>query len=168
MESNIETRQQYPLKLIDDGDNNDYDDDDDENYNDEMASKNEEIARLVEVVVLANIRIADIVRDSIVKPRDCRLLHSLAVCELSCNEFAFLRTQLRSLKRSIKRLRRAEQREPVIIYQSDYVPNAVNVLNKIKEQLPKDKFRARHNKIQLIDGGDKDTLVQLLHNEMKQ
>lgn len=155
MDPNIET-QQYLIKSIADKDSI-------------IQDKDAQIASLLDAILQANSqcidlskRLADIVQDVVVKPQNCQLLHALAVCELSCNKFAFLRTQLRSLKRSIKRLQRAEQHEPIIIYQSEYVPNSINVLNKIKEQLPKDKFTARHNKIQLVDDCDKDTLVKLL------
>jgi hypothetical protein len=155
MDPNIETHQ-YLIKSIADKDSI-------------IQHKDAQIASLLEAILQANSqcidlskRLADIVQDVVVKPQNCQLLHALAVCELSCNKFAFLRTQLRSLKRSIKRLQRAEQHEPIIIYQSEYVPNSINVLNKIKEQLPKDKFTARHNKIQLVDDCDKDTLVKLL------
>nr|QGX02372.1 bro-h [Mamestra configurata nucleopolyhedrovirus A] len=159
MEAHIET-QQYLIKSIADKDTI-------------IQHKDAQIAELLNAILLANSqcmslskRLVDIVQDVVVKPQNCQLLHALAVCELSCNKFAFLRTQLRSLKRSIKRLQRVEQHEPTIIYQSDYVPNSINILNKIKEQLPKDKFTARHNKIQLVDDCGKDTLVKLL-SELK-
>jgi Protein of unknown function (DUF3627) len=139
-----------------------------------IQHKDEQIASLLDAVLRANSqcinlsqRIADMVQDVVVKPRDCRLLHALAVCQVSSNKFAFLRTQLRSLKRSMKRLERIDNHEPVVIYQSEYVPNSMNVLNVIKEQLPKDKFVAHHNKIQLADDYDKDILVKLL-SEIKQ
>ncbi|AIE47781.1 bro [Peridroma alphabaculovirus] len=160
MEDNIETRQ-YLIKSIADKD-------------DIIQSKDEQIAKLLEAILQANAqcvdlstRLANLVQDVVVKPQNSQLLHALAVCDLSCNRFAFLRTQLRSLKRSVKRLQRSEQREPVIIYQSDYVPNSMNVLNKIKEQLPKDKFVARYNRIQLSEDCDPAMMVRLL-SEIKQ
>lgn len=155
MDSNIETHK-YLIKTIVDKDTI-------------IRHKDEQIAQLLEAIMLANgqcvnmaKQLAGILEDVVVKPQNSQLLHALAVCELSCNKYAFLRTQLRSLKRSIKRLHQSEQHEPVIIYQSDYVPNSINVLNKIKEQLPKDKFVARHNKIQFVDDYDKETLVKLI------
>ncbi|ACI28817.1 BRO-E [Agrotis ipsilon multiple nucleopolyhedrovirus] len=156
MEPDIEETQRYLIKTIADKDTI-------------IQDKDAQITKLLEAIILANSqcvnmskRLADIIQDVVVKPQDSQLLHALAVCELSCNKYAFLRTQLRSLKRSIKRLQQSEQHEPVIIYQSDYVPNSINVLNKIKEQLPKDKFVAKHNKIQFVDDYDKDSLVELI------
>lgn len=109
---------------------------------------------------------AEMMRDVIVKPKNIRLRHALTVCELSSNRFAFLRTQLRSLKRSLKRLKRSETSEPVIIYENNYVPNSINVLNKIKEILPRNKFTAKNNKIQLSKDCDKDVLISLLENTL--
>lgn len=155
MDSDIETRK-YLIETLADKDSI-------------IRHKDDQIAKLLDAIVFANTQcvdmskhLADIINDVVVKPHNTQLLHALAVCELSCNKYAFLRTQLRSLKRSIKRLQQTEEHEPVIIYQSDYVPNSINVLNKIKEQLPKNKFVAKHNKIQFVDDYDKESLVKLI------
>lgn len=52
---------------------------------------------------LAN-RMADISQDVIAKPSDPQLLHSLAVCAVGNDQYAFLRPQKRSMQRSLKRL----------------------------------------------------------------
>ncbi|UOQ18920.1 BRO-H [Olene mendosa nucleopolyhedrovirus] len=89
---------------------------------------------------LAN-RIIDLAQDVVTKPNNPQLLHSLAVCSLGGDQYAFLRPQKRNLKRSLNRLS-VDNRE--IVFKSEYVPNAMNVLNKVKENLPRDKFKARH------------------------
>ncbi|QYC92739.1 Hypothetical protein Trvi_ORF53 [Trabala vishnou gigantina nucleopolyhedrovirus] len=136
--------------------------------------KDEQISELICAIIKTNnqcvelsFRLANIIDDVIVKPQNGRLLHALAVCELSCNRFAFLRTQLRTLKRSIKKLSLNENVEPKIIYMNDYVPNSINVLNKIKESLPKNKYTAKNNKIQLI-GENSKMLIDILSEIMKQ
>nr|QNH90835.1 bro-b [Mamestra configurata nucleopolyhedrovirus A] len=111
---------------------------------------------------LAN-RMADIAQDVIAKPANPQLLHSLAVCSMGGDQYAFVRPQKRSLKRSLDRLA-VEERD--IVYKSDYVPNGVNVLNKVKEALPKDKFTARHNKITLLNDMTKEELVDVISSTM--
>ncbi|AGR56801.1 bro [Hemileuca sp. nucleopolyhedrovirus] len=113
------------------------------------------------------LEVDDYKNDTIIKPQNSRLLHALAVCELSSNRFAFLRTQMRSLNRSLKKLTLSEKTKPTVIYQIDYVPNSINVLNKIKEQLPKDKFKAKNNQIQLTDDCSSKFLVDILIKIMK-
>ncbi|ADB84398.1 Bro [Apocheima cinerarium nucleopolyhedrovirus] len=113
---------------------------------------------------LAN-RIADIGQDVIVKPLDSRLLHSLAVCCVGGDQYVFLRPQKRSLKRSLNRL---YVNDNDIVYKSDYVPNAINVLNKVKENLPKDKFTARHNRITLLENLTRDDLVEAINTSLPQ
>ncbi|QWO71584.1 BRO [Orgyia pseudotsugata single capsid nuclopolyhedrovirus] len=120
------------------------------------------VHRLICALIDAKERCARTGANEIVKPRNLRLLHALAVCELSRNRFAFLRTQLRSLNRSIKQLSYSEDVEPVVIYRNDYVPNAVNVLNKIKEFLPEDVFTSKNNKIQFVKPCDRRLLVDIL------
>jgi prophage antirepressor-like protein len=115
-----------------------------------------------ETAQLAN-RMADIAQDVIAKPANPQLLHSLAVCSMGGDQYAFIRPQKRSLKRSLNRLA-VEDRD--IVFKSDYVPNGVNVLNKVKEALPKDKFTARHNKITLLDDMTKDELVDVISSTM--
>lgn len=135
-----------------------------------IERKDRQITELLELIMFANSRnaemskrLADIIKDVVAKPQNSQLLHALAVCELSSNKYAFLRTQMRSLKRSLKRLRkRSTDREPVIIYQSEYVPNSINVLNKIKEHLPKNKFVAKHNTIQFVENYNKENLLKLI------
>ncbi|AIE47819.1 bro [Peridroma alphabaculovirus] len=107
---------------------------------------------------LAN-RMADIAQDVIAKPSDPQLLHSLAVCALGNDQYAFVRPQKRSLKRSLDRLAVDEQD---IVFRSDYVPNGVNVLNKVKESLPKKKYTARHNKITLLEDYSREELVDVI------
>ncbi len=111
---------------------------------------------------LAN-RMADIAQDVIAKPSDPQLLHSLAVCALGGDQYAFLRPQKRSLKRSLDRL---SVDEKDIVYQSDYVPNAMNVLNKVKEALPKEKYKARHNRITLLEDMTKEQLVGVIESTL--
>ncbi|AJD09248.1 baculovirus repeated namegeneORF [Condylorrhiza vestigialis mutiple nucleopolyhedrovirus] len=111
---------------------------------------------------LAN-RMADIVQDVVAKPNDPRLLHSLAVCDLGGDQFAFVRPQRRSLQRSLNKLSVGERN---IVFRSDYVPNSVNVLNKVKESLPRDKFKAKHNKITLLDNLTKEQLVEAVQASM--
>lgn len=123
---------------------------------------NEMIVARKETAELAN-RMADIAQDVIAKPSDPQLLHSLAVCAMGGDQYAFVRPQKRSLKRSLDRLA-VEERD--IVFKSDYVPNGVNVLNKVKEALPKDKFTARHNKITLLDDMTKEELVDVITSTM--
>jgi Protein of unknown function (DUF3627) len=106
--------------------------------------------------------LARLMQDVVVKPRNTKLLHAFAVCQLPCNRYAFLRTQVRSLRRSIKRLEKSEKFQPVVIYRREYVPNSINVLNKIKETLPKNMFIARNNKIQLVSDCDERKLFKIL------
>ncbi|AUV65303.1 BRO-B [Alphabaculovirus myunipunctae] len=115
-----------------------------------------------ETAQLAN-RMADIAQDVIAKPANPQLLHSLAVCSMGGDQYVFVRPQKRSLKRSLDRLA-VEERD--IVYKSDYVPNGVNVLNKVKEALPKDKFTARHNKITLLNDMTKEELVDVISSTM--
>ncbi|AOT85513.1 bro-e [Cyclophragma undans nucleopolyhedrovirus] len=125
----------------------------------EAARKDSEQARK-ETAQLAN-RMADIAQDVIAKPSDPQLLHSLAVCALGGEEYAFVRPQKRSLQRSLKRLGSND-----IVYKSDYVPNAMNVLNRVKEALPRNQFRARHNKITLLDNLTREQLVAAVQSTM--
>lgn len=125
------------------------------------ARKDSELARK-ETAELAN-RMADIAQDVITKPSDPQLLHSLAVCAMGGDQYAFLRPQKRSLKRSLDRLS-VDERD--IVYRSDYVPNAMNVLNKVKEALPKDKYTARHNRITLREDLTKEQLVEVIESTL--
>nr|AMO27816.1 BRO-L [Lymantria dispar multiple nucleopolyhedrovirus] len=126
--------------------------------NDNLHGANQTIAHM------AN-RMADIAQDVITKPSDPRLCHSLAVCSLGGDQYAFLRPQKRNLKRSLDRLS-VDNRE--IVYKSEYVPNAMNVLNKVKESLPRDKFKARHNKITLLEDLTKEDLVEAIDRSLTQ
>lgn len=118
----------------------------------------------VETAQLAN-RMADVAQDVIAKPSDPQLLHSLAVCSMGGDQYAFLRPQKRSLKRSLNRLSVDDSQ---ILFKSDYVPNSMNVLNKVKENLPKDKFKARHNKITLLEDLTKEDLVEAINSSLTQ
>nr|ANS71001.1 baculovirus repeated ORF n [Lymantria dispar multiple nucleopolyhedrovirus] len=111
------------------------------------------------IINLSN-RMADVAQDVIAKPSDPQLCHTLAVCEIGQNEYAFLRPQKRSLQRSINQLRK--NGEVAIVYKSDYVPNSVNVLNKVKERVPRDKFKATSNKITLLEEYDKNKLIEII------
>nr|ANS71042.1 baculovirus repeated ORF s [Lymantria dispar multiple nucleopolyhedrovirus] len=123
------------------------------------ARKDSENARK-ETADLAN-RMADIAQDVIAKPSDPQLLHSLAVCAIGGDQYAFLRPQKRSLKRSLDRL---SVDEKDIVFRSEYVPNAMNVLNKVKERLPKDKFKARHNRITLHENLTREDLLDAIES----
>nr|QCQ67401.1 BRO-L [Lymantria dispar multiple nucleopolyhedrovirus]QCQ67561.1 BRO-L [Lymantria dispar multiple nucleopolyhedrovirus]QCQ67719.1 BRO-L [Lymantria dispar multiple nucleopolyhedrovirus] len=125
----------------------------------ENARKDCENARR-ETAQLAN-RMADIAQDVIAKPANPNLCHSLAVCEIGNNEFAFLRPQKRSLRRSLRRLGSSD-----VIFSSDYVPNSMNVLNKVKETIPRDKFKAKHNKITLLENYTKEQLMDVIESTM--
>nr|QOI08509.1 BRO-A protein [Helicoverpa armigera SNPV]QOI08513.1 BRO-A protein [Helicoverpa armigera SNPV] len=125
----------------------------------ESARKDCETARK-ETAELAN-RMADIAQDVIAKPSDPQLLHSLAVCSMGEDQYAFLRPQKRSLKRSLDRLSVGEKD---IVYKSDYVPNSMNVLNKVKERLPKEKYKARHNRITLHEDLTREDLLQAIES----
>ncbi|QHB21803.1 Bro-g [Artaxa digramma nucleopolyhedrovirus] len=127
------------------------------------ARKDCETARK-ETAQLAN-RMADIAQDVIAKPKNPQLLHSLAVCDLGGDQYAFLRPQRRNMKRSLDRLS-VDSRG--IVFQSDYVPNAINVLNKVKENLPKEKYTARHNKITLLEDLTKSDLVEAINSSLTQ
>ncbi|QWO71651.1 BRO [Orgyia pseudotsugata single capsid nuclopolyhedrovirus] len=81
------------------------------------------------------------------------------------HQYAFLRPQRRNMKRSLDRLS-VDSRE--IVFQSDYVPNAMNVLNKVKENLPKEKYTARHNKITLLEDLTRDDLVEAINSSLTQ
>ncbi|AAF05273.1 ORF159 [Xestia c-nigrum granulovirus] len=118
----------------------------------------------VETAQLAN-RMADVAQDVIAKPSDPQLLHSLAVCSMGGDQYAFLRPQKRSLKRSLNRLSVDDSQ---ILFKSDYVPNSMNVLNKVKENLPKDKFKARHNKITLLEDLTKEDFVEAINSSLTQ
>ncbi|BAG74626.1 baculovirus repeated ORF c [Helicoverpa armigera NPV NNg1] len=109
---------------------------------------------------LAN-RMADIAQDVIAKPSDPQLLHSLAVCSMGGDQYAFLRPQKRSLKRSLDRL---SVDEKDIVFKSDYVPNSMNVLNKVKERLPKEKYKARHNRITLHEDLTREDLLEAIES----
>ncbi|AAC70347.1 Ld-bro-p [Lymantria dispar multiple nucleopolyhedrovirus] len=106
-------------------------------------------------------RMADIAQDVIAKPSNPNLCHSLAVCALGGDQYAFLRPQKRNMKRSLDRLS-VDNRE--IVFKREYVPNAINVLNKVKESLPRDKFKARHNKITLLEDLTKEDLVEAINS----
>jgi prophage antirepressor-like protein len=110
-------------------------------------------------------RMADIAQDVIAKPSNPNLCHSLAVCSLGGDQYAFLRPQKRNMKRSLDRLS-VDNRE--IVFKREYVPNAINVLNKVKESLPRDKFKARHNKITLLEDLTKEDLVEAINSSMTQ
>nr|AMO27643.1 BRO-M [Lymantria dispar multiple nucleopolyhedrovirus] len=127
------------------------------------ARKDSENARK-ETAQLAN-RMADIAQDVVTKPSNPNLCHSLAVCSLGGDQYAFLRPQKRNMKRSLDRLS-VDSRE--IVYKSEYVPNAMNVLNKVKESLPRDKFKARHNKITLLEDLTKEDLVDAIDRSLTQ
>nr|WUR10822.1 Bro-e [Calliteara abietis nucleopolyhedrovirus] len=109
---------------------------------------------------LAN-RMADIAQDVIAKPSDPQLLHSLAVCSMGGDQYAFLRPQKRSLKRSLDRL---SVDEKDIVFKSDYVPNSMNVLNKVKERLPKEKYKAHHNRITLHKDLTREDLLRAVES----
>lgn len=113
-----------------------------------------------ETAELAN-RMADIAQDVIAKPSDPQLLHSLAVCAMGGDQYAFLRPQKRSLKRSLDRL---SVDEKDIVFKSDYVPNSMNVLNKVKERLPKEKYKARHNRITLHEDLTREDLLEAIES----
>lgn len=115
-----------------------------------------------ETAQLAN-RMADIAQDVIAKPSNPQLLHSLAVCSMGGDQYAFLRPQKRSLQRSLNRLS-VDERD--IVFKSDYVPNAINVLNKVNEALPRDKFKAKNNKITLLEGLNRDHLIGAINATM--
>ncbi|AOW41493.1 bro [Trichoplusia ni granulovirus LBIV-12] len=117
-----------------------------------------------ETAQLAN-RMADIAQDVIAKPSDPELLHSLAVCALGGDQYAFVRPQKRSLKRTLNRL---SVDDSDIVFKRDYVPNSMNVLNKVKENLPKDKYKARHNKITLLEDLTKEDLVEAINASLTQ
>nr|AIS92817.1 baculovirus-repeated orf C [Bombyx mori nucleopolyhedrovirus] len=125
----------------------------------ETARKDCENARR-ETAQLAN-RMADIAQDVIAKPSNPQLCHSLAVCDVGNNEFAFLRPQKRSLGRSLKRLGSND-----VIFSSDYVPNSMNVLNKVKEAIPRNKFKAKHNRITLLEDYTREELMNVIGSTM--
>nr|AJR20305.1 bro-c [Lymantria dispar multiple nucleopolyhedrovirus] len=127
----------------------------------EAARKDCEAARR-ETAQLAN-RMADIAQDVIAKPADPRLRHTLAVCEIGQNEYAFLRPQKRNFRQSLNRLSVDDRN---VVFKSEYVPNAMNVLNKVKESLPRDKFKARHNKITLLENLTRDQLIEAVRSSM--
>jgi prophage antirepressor-like protein len=127
----------------------------------ENARQDCEAARR-ETAQLAN-RMADIAQDVIAKPADPRLRHTLAVCEIGQNEYAFLRPQKRNFRQSLNRLSVDDRN---VVFKSEYVPNAMNVLNKVKESLPRDKFKARHNKITLLENLTRDQLIEAVRSSM--
>nr|QDH05877.1 Ld-bro-b [Lymantria dispar multiple nucleopolyhedrovirus] len=129
----------------------------------ETARQDCEAARR-ETAQLAN-RMADIAQDVIAKPADPdpRLRHTLAVCEIGQNEYAFLRPQKRNFRQSLNRLSVDDRN---VVFKSEYVPNAMNVLNKVKESLPRDKFKARHNKITLLENLTRDQLIEAVRSSM--
>ncbi|AUR45166.1 Bro-b-repeat protein [Spilosoma obliqua nucleopolyhedrosis virus] len=90
-----------------------------------------------ETAQLAN-RMADIAQDVIAKPSDPQ-----------------------SLRRSLRRLGSSD-----VIFSSDYVPNSMNVLNKVKEAIPRDKFKAKHNKITLLENYTKEQLMNVINATM--
>ncbi|BBB16512.1 Bro6 [Heliothis virescens ascovirus 3j] len=139
-----------------------------QNANHNLAVANQGLLRAFDVVndarkETAEIakRMADIAQDVIAKPSDPQLLHSLAVCSMGGDQYAFLRPQKRSLKRSLDRL---SVDEKDIVYKSDYVPNSMNVLNKVKERLPKEKYKARHNRITLHEDLTREDLLEAIES----
>ncbi|AJD09183.1 baculovirus repeated namegeneORF [Condylorrhiza vestigialis mutiple nucleopolyhedrovirus] len=106
-------------------------------------------------------RVADIFQDVVTKPANPQLCHSLAVCDLGNDQFAFVRPQKRSLQRSLRRLGSSN-----VIFSSDYVPNSMNVLNKVKEFIPRNNFKAKHNKITLLENYTKEQLMDVINSTM--
>ncbi|ADD73738.1 BRO-B [Lymantria xylina nucleopolyhedrovirus] len=83
-----------------------------------------------ETAQLAN-RMADIAQDVITKPSNPRLRHTLAVCEIGQNEYAFLRPQKRNFRQSLNRLSVDDRN---VVFKSEYVPNAL-LENLTRDQL---------------------------------
>ncbi|QBC76031.1 bro protein [Neophasia sp. alphabaculovirus] len=111
---------------------------------------------------LAN-RMADIAQDVIAKPANPQLCHSLSVCDLGNDQYAFVCPQKRSLKQSLNRLSIGERD---IVFRSDYVPNSMNVLNKVKESIPRNNFKAKHKKITLLKNYTKEQLMEVINSTM--
>ncbi|AWW14401.1 bro-2 [Hyposidra talaca nucleopolyhedrovirus] len=111
-----------------------------------------------------------IIQDAtLVKPKNARLQHAFVVCEMSDNRFAFLRTQLRSINRSLKNLRNNESDvPPSIVLKINYVPNSINLFNKLKELLPSGKFKAKNNTIQLTQDFNRTMLLNTIKFLVKQ
>ncbi|ABI35759.1 Bro-a [Ectropis obliqua nucleopolyhedrovirus] len=126
-----------------------------------LVESNKTIVESNKTISHMAMRMADIAQDVIAKPTDPQLLHSLAVCSMGGDQYAFIRPQKRSLKRSLDRLF-IDTKD--ILFKADYVPNSMNVLNKVKEQLPKEKYTARHNKIILREDLTKDDLLDAVKN----
>nr|AOL57036.1 BRO-A [Chrysodeixis includens nucleopolyhedrovirus]QGW49165.1 BRO-A [Chrysodeixis includens nucleopolyhedrovirus]QGW49445.1 BRO-A [Chrysodeixis includens nucleopolyhedrovirus]QGW49725.1 BRO-A [Chrysodeixis includens nucleopolyhedrovirus]QGW49865.1 BRO-A [Chrysodeixis includens nucleopolyhedrovirus] len=129
--------------------------------NENLMSANNNLHKANETISQMANRMADIAQDVIAKPSDPQLLHSLAVCAMGGDQYAFLRPQKRSLKRSLERLSVGEKD---IVFRRDYVPNSINVLNKVKERLPKDKYKAHNNRITLHDDLTKEDLLEAIES----
>lgn len=128
---------------------------------DSLLKANESILKLAERVTTICERMTSIAADVVVKPADPKLLHGLVVCQVGKNEFAFLRRQRRSLDKSLKTLRKNKSKLDVI-FQKDYVPNPINVLNKVKEQIPKNMRVSKSNTLKLLGDFSKNDLLELI------
>ncbi|AHH82626.1 BRO-A [Buzura suppressaria nucleopolyhedrovirus] len=100
---------------------------------------------------------------TLLKPKNTRLQHAFVVCEMSDNRFAFLRTQLRSINRSLKKLRNNESdTPPSIVLSIHHVPNSISLFNRLKESLPSGKFVAKNNTIKLTRDFNRTMLLNTI------
>lgn len=53
-----------------------------------------------------------------------------------------------------------------MVFSSDYVPNAMNALNKVKETLPRNQYKAKHNKITLLQNLTREQLIDAVQSSM--
>lgn len=114
------------------------------------------------LIALSN-RMADMVQDVVSKPESKKLLHTLSLHELESKDIAFTRCQRRYLKKALKRL---AMKDPSArqIYNVDYVPNGINVLNCVKECLREEKkdFEAKHNVIKMLNDMSPEQVVAVV------
>ncbi|KAM0724752.1 hypothetical protein ACS0PU_009136 [Formica fusca] len=104
-------------------------------------------------------------RDVISKPVEPNLLHTLIVHASSSEpgSYYFTRCQSRSLGRSINKLSKKNP-EPREVFKKDYVPNAINVLNCVKDRLKEMNvlYEAKNNFIHFLCDMPEEKFVDVI------
>lgn len=130
-------------------------------------------------------KMESISQDLVVKPSSDVLLHAFIVHELLDNEngaasndnegesmwttFVFTRCQRRNIAIALKRLKQKSPNSNKIFESKKYVPNAINVLNCVKDWLkmsPEIKFHSHSNRITISTPFSVDKLTNFLENSL--
>jgi prophage antirepressor-like protein len=133
------------------------------NENLDLARRDTEQARR-DIIALSK-TLVNVAQDVVAKPKSPRLLHVLAVHEHD-DDIIFTRCQLRSLNRTLKKLKRKYLKAKEL-HREKYVPNGVNVLNCVKDRLREAKvpYVARHNVVRVSNRPER--LVSLVKDIVK-